>query len=689
MLMKHLVAKTFEVSKLTRIILLLVVFGLTSTHAENVFITGWKGTTANSTDYTPDPLSVIDSGFPGSGAGNASASVVSPVPIIPNNARRIHYGRSAGATWLLTPTNMTVTPVTPAGTGPYTFTALQNIGVYKIYLTKGQNNNASTNIIIEMTATGGALADTNGVGATAIYLDMYQKGKPNGVWVHVGYITNSIFSPTISLKHFSGEINDTDAANGNAQRWYTDAIRFEYLDACAGVAEEVNVVGPLVAGQTFVTLTNVALGATNVTVYVNNSQVAQLTNSPGFLTNVLNVTTPPLVKGQRITAGQTKGGCSSLVPTTGPMVGGGPNSQIKAFLSCWQNSAFQGPVGASTTSNLTANYFLKADGLTSAFGTAPTGGQPLPTGDCWQTVTFNHATDPAIYSTGGGITTGDPYCALAGLLFTIDSDNSGPYDIYVDEIKNGNTVIENFEGYSIGSTNAFSAPKTATAPNPGSTYLAEPNSSVISQNNVFEGTNALRIQWQWSDNSNVRWAHILATNSNKCYPQLDTSKPITVRYLVLQSNQTTNRLSFTTVPQSQLKSVGDTLTLSVQAKGEGPFTYQWQYAGTPLTDETNSVYTKLNLQESDTGDYSVVVTGANGTGCSATVSALVTVTTAILPPTLSYSVGGGQITLTWTGSFTLQSNTNLTTGSWNDVTATSGYSESLTTDSTKFFRLRQ
>ncbi|MGI8967073.1 MAG: hypothetical protein ACR2H1_13435, partial [Limisphaerales bacterium] len=125
----------------------------TSLRAENVFITGFKGTTASALDQMPCPPSCASTEFPPSGAGNASASQGSPVPVIPNNARRIYYGIATNATWSLTPTNVTVTPVAPAGTGPYTFTALQNIGVYKIYLTKGQDNNASTNIIIEMTAT--------------------------------------------------------------------------------------------------------------------------------------------------------------------------------------------------------------------------------------------------------------------------------------------------------------------------------------------------------------------------------------------------------------------------------------------------------------------------------------------------------------------------------------------------------
>lgn len=660
--------------------------------AENVFITGWKGTSSGS-DQTPPPLSVIDAGFAPAGAGGASASQVSPVPVIPNNARRIHYGRAPGATWSLTPTDMTVTPTAPAGTGPYTFTALQNIGVYKIYLTKGQDNNASTNIVVAMTASGGDLADTNGVAATSISLDMFQKGKPNHVWVHVGYITNTTLSPTITLTHIGGEINDTDGANANAQRWYTDAIRFEFLDQCAGVANQVSVGGPLVQGQTFVNVKEVAAGATNVTVFANGSQVGQTNNAAGFAAGNLTVkTTVPLNKGERITAGQTKGGCDSIIPGTGPTVGSGPNAQIRAFLSCWQNSSLAGPVGANTTTGLTNAYMLKATGLISAFGTAPTGGETLSPDQCWKTAIFDHAVDPGFTFTGIGLFNSDPFCALEGLVFSIDDTESGPYNIYVDQIKNGDTVIEDFEGSAAGVERTFTAPKNATgstAPSAVSTYLSDPNSSLVSQANAFDGTNSCQIQWQWSDDSNIRWAHIVATNtSGKIYPQLDVTKPITVRYLVLPAGETTNKLHFPVVPVNQTKTTNGTVTFNVTAAGEGPFTYQWQFAAGDISGETLSSYTKSNLQLTDDGVYSVVVTGNGGAGCSATTSAKLTVTETVPAPTLNYSVSGGQITLTWTGNFTLQSSTNVL-GPWNNITTTSGYAESVHSSTAKFFQLHQ
>jgi hypothetical protein len=660
--------------------------------AEEVFVPSYKGTTAT-TDVMPCPPSCPAAGFTLFGASNFSASQATPAPVIPNNARRIIYGNAEGAAWSVTPTDVVVTPNLPAGTGPYTFTALQNIGVYKVYLTKGQTNNASTNIVVSLTAVGGDLADANGVAATEVLLDIYQRSNTDALhkWFHVGYLTNHTASPTLTLTHVSGAINDADAAANNAQRWYVDAFRFEYLDQCAGVAEQVSIGGPLIQGQTSVNVIGVASGATNVTVYAQGIPVGQATHPTGFAGGTVAVSTSTLNKGEVITAGQTKDGCFSIVPGSGPVVGGGPNATLKAFLAFWKHAEFAGPTGANAPSDMLTNttYFLKATGFTSGFGTAPLGGEILAPGTCWQTVTFDHAIDPTLAANGSYTTpNADPFAALEGLMFAIQDADSGPYDVYIDQILNGDVIIEDFEGYIPGTANTFTAPNQAASPNPASTYLSAPNSSLIAQNNVFEGTNSLRIQWQWTEASDIRWAHILAnnTNSGKVYPQIDVSKPITIRYLVLPVGETTNRLFFQSVPASQTKSIGQSVTFSVQPVGDGPFTYEWQHEGNPIEGATGSSYTRSNLQLGDAGNYSVIVTGS--TGCTATHKAKLTVLEVVPQPTLNFSVSAGQITLTWEGNFTLERATAIT-GPWTDVSVTSGYQESLSSSATRFFRLRQ
>jgi len=148
--------------------------------------------------------------------------------------------------------------------------------------------------------------------------------------------------------------------------------------------------------------------------------------------------------------------------------------------------------------------------------------------------------------------------------------------------------------------------------------------------------------------------------------------------------QTTNKLNFPTPPTDQVDSAGQSATFSVGAAGEGPFTYQWQFAGVDISSATDSTYSKSNLHVSDAGVYSVSVTGSNGTGCNATNSATLTVS----PPTVIATVSNNKITLTWQSDYSLQSAPTVV-GPWTDVGSPSGYQEDLNSSTAKFFRLHQ
>jgi hypothetical protein len=696
-------------------VLFILTFCAGSSWAEDIFVTGYIGGNS-SLDKVPFPL-VDAAGFAGAGASAFSTSTASPSPTgYPSSQRRIMYGNSITATWRLSPYNITLTNAPgQTFTNIVTFRELQHVGllpngsnsVYRIYLTKGQTNNGSTNVVVELTVqSGGDLSDingnppaTNGLGFPAIPLDIYQRFNTNALhnWWPVGYITNTSPNPVIQLQYLSGSIDDantsvSDEYGPRGQRWYTDAIRFEYIyDECLGVAGQLGINGPLINGQTFVTVNNVAAGATNVMVLTNNVLAGQTNLAPGFAGGTLTINLPsPLIQGSSITAGQTKNGCSSTVPSGGPVVGGGPNSKVRAMLSLWQSPDFSGPVGANTTSNLTTTYWPGATALRGGtFGNAPDGGASLLPDQCWQTAVFDPQAD-AINPANIHLVNTDPFAALEGLIFSIDDTNSGPYEIYIDQIKNGDVVIEDFEGYAVGTTNTFSSPKRAESPPPNLAYLSTPNSSIITSANAFDGTKSCLVKWQWADSANTKWAHILAnnsTNAGKYYPQISTTNLVTVRYLVLPAGQSTNKLHFSSVPANQSKLEGQNVTFSVGAEGEGPFTYQWQFANNNITDATNSFYTKNGLVLADAGVYSVITTGSGGTGCSTTNSASLSVT-ASPNPTLSFSVNSGQITLTWNGSFTLQSATNLSS-TWGNVTNASGYSESLNSSTSKYFRLVQ
>jgi uncharacterized repeat protein (TIGR03803 family) len=186
----------------------------------NVFVTAFQGTNISAADNTPCPPSCAAGLVSSTGSG--SSSTASPIPVIPASDRRARFGYGAGCAWSVTPTDIALTP---AFGGPrYNFTSLSRVpGVYKIYYTKGTSSSGSADMVVNMTASGGNLADAAGVGQTSVPLTVFRTTAPNNVWIPIGFITNTTANPTISFTHASGTIT---ASN----RMYLDALWFEYLD---------------------------------------------------------------------------------------------------------------------------------------------------------------------------------------------------------------------------------------------------------------------------------------------------------------------------------------------------------------------------------------------------------------------------------------------------------------------------
>src|SRR5207248_458412 len=80
-------------------------------------------------------------------------------------------------------------------------------------------------------------------------------------------------------------------------------------------------------------------------------------------------------------------------------------------------------------------------------------------------------------------------------------------------------------------------------------------------------------------------------------------------------------------PQSGTNIASTTATFTVTASGTAPLSYQWQLNGTPVTGATGTTLTLNNVQTSDAGNYTVIVTNVAG----AITSALATLTVWVTP----------------------------------------------------------
>jgi hypothetical protein len=535
-------------------VLALLAFGAVSLHAEDAFVTSYTG--ASSTGNPP-----FNYGTGISTYGTSTIGTASPTP--PARTRAMYGYQNGTNAWVSTqPTVLT------SGAGSW----------YKMYVLRGTDGNAPSDVIVNITTPDGILLDPSGTIQTAIPSTAFRaaSGAVNN-WLFVGTISNlTTKTPTITWAYASG----TQGATGG--RCYFDAFRFFFNDPCAAYTQ-VGISGAVYAGQTVVHVSGVVAGATDVTVFANGTQIGTTNHPAGFAAGTVAVPTSALVKGTVIKAQQSAGTCVSGMPGAGPVVGGGANPNISVSLGCWKNSAWTGPVGVNAPGSFgsLSTYFVKATGQVNGYGTAPVGGQELIAGPCWQEVTFNQQVDPCLdQSTSTALVNSDAYCALESLAFSMDAADSGPYDIYVDSIMNGTNVIEDFEGRATDAGVTFSSPNAASVPSASAYYnTTATNSSLVSTNYAFDGTNACRVQWQFSDNSNIRWAHVLASRATgKTYPMLDVHQPVTVKFLVLPAGVTTAHKFNGTVgaiTNASVSYAAGTNTFGVTVTGSGPYTYQW------------------------------------------------------------------------------------------------------------------
>lgn len=404
--------------------------------------------------------------------------------------------------------------------------------------------NANTNAVFSATAIGATLAFSTTDKFQAQY------GTSPQVWKPVGYFTNNPGSttPTISLRYQSGFINST-------KRLVIDAFRFTLAQPCLGVAAP-SPIGPAGAGQTNVTVSGVAAGATAVSVYQDSGSgmVVIGSKTTGITAGNNTVTVSPLVKLAKVSATQTVGGQESCVQSSGLLVGGGANPRIRMVLSMREAPGAAGPVGANGLAYTTNNgriHFLGASALLS--GAAPADGLVVYPSNTWQTVTFERGPDPAnptntsvIWNSniaGQNGTLNDlqgDWGTIEAIAFVIDDLNdTGPQEIYIDNIANGGItnspqVVDDFEAGTNGQS-GFTFEQPSFSGTTSGNILTAPNVSVIATNTADTGANCLRTSWQWSDTNSTRWLRLTtsAVTSGHPNPLVNLNDPITLRLLVL------------------------------------------------------------------------------------------------------------------------------------------------------------
>ena len=296
--------------------------------------------------------------------------------------------------------------------------------------------------------------------------------------------------------------------------------------------------------------------------------------------------------------------------------------------------------------------------------------------------------DYTLLNSGGGSSGGAAFSngVTYTLIFSV-TKNSGSLDI--------STVFTNASGWgaSVTATDADSftssfdafalrpANTTQTASNfvfsefkvefiPGATSPSidlDPQDQTVfvgddAQFNVqASGTAPLFYQWYYNTNS------VLTGETGSTLTVTNAQTSDAGEYSVLVSNaygsvtsavaQLTVNLpvapSISTQPQDQTNVLqGASATFTVVAGGSAPFSYQWYYnTNTPVANANDSILTITNVQPSDAGSYSVVV--SNSAGSVTSSNAVLTLNTNGVAPVFTTEPASQVILAGGTASFTV------------------------------------
>ncbi|GJM24622.1 MAG: hypothetical protein DHS20C16_10370 [Phycisphaerae bacterium] len=287
------------------------------------------------------------------------------------------------------------------------------------------------------------------------------------------------------------------------------------------------VVTPVQEGDATVTVENVDLSATLVTVYVGSNSVGSI-DPQGALS--VDVPVTGLVALETVTATATNPvGESDL--SEGFEIGRG-NGVFLLSVGVRETGG-AGPVGDNAG---TANG-IEWIGPAEKIGGAPQG-KPVTPGPTWQAMTFDPGVDDILAFAGSGANgvIDQTWGALEHIAITPDGDNPdrsvGAYDIYIDNIRSGGTLLTDFESFTTGASDVLLRTPTFSGSTSGN-LNPPPNSVGIA--GIGNPGKSINAQFHFVDSGENRWVRLTTNNAaNLPNPFVRLDMPLTFDILVLE-----------------------------------------------------------------------------------------------------------------------------------------------------------
>ena len=123
---------------------------------------------------------------------------------------------------------------------------------------------------------------------------------------------------------------------------------------------------------------------------------------------------------------------------------------------------------------------------------------------------------------------------LDALALTIDDlSDTGPFDLYIDNLQNGSTVFQNFES-AVGNTSEYGFRAPGLSGTTSGNILGTPNSSRVSVRAADTGAKSLHVKFQWNGTNDSKWLRLTTSTAlGVSNPQINLDDPISIRFLFL------------------------------------------------------------------------------------------------------------------------------------------------------------
>ncbi len=122
---------------------------------------------------------------------------------------------------------------------------------------------------------------------------------------------------------------------------------------------------------------------------------------------------------------------------------------------------------------------------------------------------------------------------LESINFVIaDTSDTGPYDLYIDNIQNGPTVFQTFED-AVAGTQDYGFRVPSFSGTTSGAILTSPDVGAVSNGAADVGTKSFHIQFQWNNTNSTKWLRLTTSGvSPASNPYVNLDEPISFRLLL-------------------------------------------------------------------------------------------------------------------------------------------------------------